>query len=138
MKTLDTIMNYILYGKLKHITRFSLVGIANTLIDFLIFTMFNGLIGLNYITSQILGYSFGVANSFVLNKKWTFSRTNSNNTSLELFQFIIVNLFSLLITLLVMNFLVGSLNINVYVSKIIVTFLAQITNFLSYKLWVFH
>jgi putative flippase GtrA len=138
LKTLDTIMNYILYGKLKHVTRFSLVGLANTLIDFSIFTMFNGFIGLNFLTSQILGYSFGVANSFVLNKKWTFSRNNSNNTGRELFQFIIVNLFSLLITLYVMDFLVSSLNVNVYISKIIVTFVAQITNFLSYKLWVFH
>lgn len=95
MRTLDNILNYILYGKLKHLTRFSLVGVANTLIDFLIFTLFNGFIGLNYIASQILGYSFGVANSFVLNKKWTFSKSNSNKkTRNELFQFIIVNLFS--------------------------------------------
>ena len=139
MRTLDNILNHVLYGKLKHLTRFSLVGVINTLIDFLIFTLFNGFIGLNYIASQILGYSFGVANSFVLNKKWTFSKSNSNKkTKDELFQFIVVNLFSLLITLITINFLVGSLNINVYISKIIVTFIAQITNFLCYKLWVFN
>ncbi|WP_375372923.1 GtrA family protein [Clostridium sp. CF012] len=139
MKTVDNLMNYILYGKLKHLTRFSLVGVANTLIDFLIFTLFNGFIVLNYIASQILGYSFGVANSFVLNKKWTFSKNNSNKkTGNELFQFIVVNLFSLLITLVTINFLVKSLDMNVYVSKIMVTFIAQITNFLCYKLWVFN
>ena len=139
MKSLDNIINYILYGKLKHITRFSLVGIANTLIDFLMFTLFHGFIGLNYIASQILGYSFGIANSFVLNKKWTFARNNSNKkTGRELFQFIIVNLTSLLITLIAMNFLVKSLSINVYISKVLVTFIAQITNFLAYKLWVFN
>ncbi|MGH4121469.1 MAG: GtrA family protein [Clostridium sp.] len=132
-------MNYILYGKLKHLSRFSLVGVSNTLIDFLIFTLFNGFIGLNYIASQIVGYSFGVANSFVLNKKWTFSMSNSNKkTNNELFQFIVVNLFSLLITLITMNFSVKNLDINVYVSKVIVTFIAQIANFLCYKLWVFN
>lgn len=73
MRTLETYINYIIYGKLKHITRFSLVGVANTIIDFLIFTLFNSFIGLNYLVSQIFGYSFGIANSFVLNKKWTFS-----------------------------------------------------------------
>ena len=138
-KSLYNFINYILNGKLKHITRFSLVGIANTLIDFLIFTLFHELIGLNFIGSQILGYSFGVANSFVLNKKWTFSTTNSNKkTRQELFQFITVNLISLIITLITMNFLVKSLSFNVYVSKIVVTFVAQITNFLAYKLWVFN
>lgn len=136
---MNNFINHILNGKLKHISRFSLVGVANTLIDFLIFTLFHGLIGLNFIGSQILGYSFGVANSFVLNKKWTFSTTNSNKkTGHELFQFIVVNLISLIVTLITMNFLVKSLSINVYVSKIIVTFVAQITNFLAYKLWVFH
>jgi len=139
MKPFLNLTNVILNGKLKHLTRFSLVGIANTLIDFLIFTLFNGFIGLNYIGSQIIGYSFGVVNSFVLNKKWTFSTTKSNKkTKNELFQFIVVNLISLLITLITMNFLIKSLNINVYISKIIVTFVAQISNFLSYKLWVFH
>jgi len=139
MKGLNNITNYIMNGKLKYITRFSIVGIANTLIDFLIFSLFNGLIGLNYIASQIIGYSFGVVNSFVLNKKWTFSMTNSNKkTGHELFQFIVVNLISLIITLITMNFLIKNLNINVYVAKIIVTFVAQITNFLAYKMWVFH
>ena len=139
MKKLDNIINYTFNGKLSHITRFSLVGVANTLIDFLIFTLFHGLIGLGYIVSQILGYSFGVANSFVLNKKWTFSKTNSNKkTSRELYHFIIVNLISLIVTLISMDFLVKSFNINIYVSKVIVTFIAQIINFYSYKLWVFH
>ena len=139
MKTSDNITNYFLYGKFKHITRFSLVGIANTLIDFLMFTLFHGFIGLNYIVSQILGYSFGIANSFVLNKKWTFAGTNSNKkTGHELFQFIAVNLITLLVTLVTMNSLVQHLNINVYISKVIVTFIAQITNFLAYKLWIFN
>lgn len=138
-KKLNSIINHIINRRFKHITRFSLVGIANTLIDFLIFTLFNGLIGLGYIASQIIGYSFGIANSFVLNKKWTFSRTNSNKkTGHEFFQFIVVILISLIITLLAMNFLIKNLSINVYISKIIVTFVAQITNFLCYKLWVFN
>ena len=75
----------------------------------------------------------------MLNKKWTFATTNSNKkTSHELFQFIVVNLISLIITLITMSFLVKSLSINIYISKIIVTFVAQITNFLFYKLWVFN
>lgn len=136
---MNNFINYILNGKLKYVSRFSLVGVSNTLIDFLIFTLFHGLIGLNFIVSQILGYSCGISNSFILNKKWTFSKTNSNKkTGHELFQFIVVNLISLIITLITMNFLVNSLGLNIYISKIIVTFVVQITNFLSYKMWVFH
>ena len=138
MKSVVKVNKYIFNGKFKHISRFSIVGIANTFIDFLIFTIFNELVGVEYMASQVLGYSFGVANSFIFNKKWTFQDRKANKKILyELLQFMIINLISLIITVIVMNLLVKSFNINVYVAKIIVTLIAQITNFLAYKLLVF-
>ncbi|GIM29250.1 cell wall teichoic acid glycosylation protein GtcA [Clostridium polyendosporum] len=138
MKSIANAVNYFLYGKLKHISRFSVVGMANTFVDFLMFTIFHGLVGLSYITSQVIGYSFGIANSFILNRKWTFEDKNSNKKTFhELVQFIVVNLISLSITIISINFLVKGLNLNVYVSKVIATIISQITNFLAYKFWVF-
>ncbi|WPC42398.1 GtrA family protein [Clostridium sp. JS66] len=139
MKLVANITNYVFDGKFKSLSRFSLVGISNTLIDFIVFTIFQGLIGVSYTLSQVLGYSFGVVNSFVFNKKWTFQGGKSNKKVYhELFQFIIVNIMSLAITLIFMKFLVKDFNFNVYVAKIVVTFIAQITNFIAYKLWVFN
>ncbi|MDF2881204.1 MAG: GtrA family protein [Clostridiaceae bacterium] len=138
MKTINSAIENIFSGKLKHISRFGVVGVLNTIIDFLAFTICNGLIGINYISSQVAGYSFGVTNSFILNKKWTFHDKSSNKkTFRELIQFIVVNLISLGITLIAMNFLVKNLRLNIYLSKVIVTLIAQITNFAGYKLWVF-
>lgn len=138
MKIAYKVINNILYGKLKHISRFSLVGVSNTIIDFLMFTILHGVFGVNYIVSQVLGYSFGVINSFLFNKKWTFNDNNSSKrTVYELIQFVIVNLISLVVTVIAMKFLVKNFNINVYISKIIVTFIAQIVNFICYKFWVF-
>lgn len=136
---LDKQIEYIFNGKLKQISRFSVVGIMNTLIDFIMFSLLNGVIGLNYMLSQVIGYSSGVVNSFIFNKNWTFSG-NSHNKKLnkELIKFIIINLISLVITLVAMNILVKNLAINIYVAKIIVTFIAQIINFLTYKLLVFN
>lgn len=123
----------------EYIVKFSLVGVSNTLIDFLIFTIFHEVIGAGYIISQIIGYSSGILNSFILNKKWTFEdRSCSKDAVFKLIRFIIVNLISLGITLFFMNFLVKKANINVYVSKVIVTFIAQISNFIIYKLWIFN
>lgn len=139
MKSIAKVNKYIFDGKFKHISRFSIVGAVNTLIDFLMFTIFNELVGVGYMTSQVLGYSFGIMNSFIFNKKWTFKDRKANKKTLyELLQFIIINLISLIITVIAMNLLVKNLNINVYVAKIIVTFIAQITNFLAYKLLVFN
>jgi Predicted membrane protein len=139
MKLVVRLNGYIFNGKLKHLSRFSIIGVINTLIDFTVFTIFNSLFGVSYILSQGLGYSLGVANSFLLNKKWTFEDRKANKKSFyEFLQFIVVNLISLIITMMAMNLLVKNCNLNVYISKIMVTIIAQITNFLGYKLWVFN
>lgn len=126
------------YDQIKHISKFSVIGVVNTLIDFLVFTICNGVLGVNYILSQVIGYSFGVANSFFFNKKWTFNDQISKKKTLhELTQFVVVNLISLIATMIFMKLLVTNLNLNVYVSKILVTLIAQVINFGAYKLWVF-
>ena len=139
MKMLTKVMNYTFNGKLKALSRFSIIGILNTLVDFVVFTIFQSLFGINYLVSQIAGYSFGVVNSFIFNKNWTFENRSANKkTAREFLQFIIINLISLTITIIFMGFLISKFKFNVYVAKIIVTFIAQMTNFLSYKLWVFN
>jgi len=139
MKQLTKAVNYVMFGKLKHISRFSMVGVMNTAVDFLMFTLSHSLLGLGYSFSQIIGYSFGVINSFILNKKWTFDDRKANKKTFhEFMKFSVVNLVSLSITIIAMTVLVKNLNIGVYSSKILVTVLAQITNYLGYKLWVFN
>lgn len=128
-----------LEANIKHFSKFSMVGVLNTIIDFLVFTVFQEVLGAGYILSQVTGYSCGVVNSFILNKKWTFGEMNSSKKQLyEIIQFIAVNLISLCITLIAMSFMVKNININLYVSKIIVTVLAQIINYTLYKFWVFN
>ena len=34
MKSVESVIDLFFYGKLKHISRFSLVGVLNTLVDF--------------------------------------------------------------------------------------------------------
>ncbi|BCZ45436.1 cell wall teichoic acid glycosylation protein GtcA [Clostridium gelidum] len=120
------------------LSRFSIVGVLNTLIDFVTFTIINSWFGINYTTSQISGYSFGVVNSFIFNRNWTFEDKDANKKIVhEFLKFIIINLISLIITIIFMRILIKRFNLNVYIAKIIVTFAAQITNFVGYKLLVF-
>lgn len=135
VKTVDSIFN----GKLKLFSRFSATGVINTLVDFIVFTICSSIFGVYYTISQIIGYSFGVANSFIFNKKWTFESNGDNKkVSHELLQFIVVNILSLLITVIFMKFLINNFGFNLYIAKIIVTLAAQIVNFILYKIWVFN
>ncbi len=133
-----SIFNRIFNGKLKCLSRFSATGVINTLVDFCVFTICESLFGIYYTLSQVLGYSFGIINSFILNKKWTFeSETSNKKVYRELIQFIVVNICSLVTTVLCMKFLVNTFSINVYISKVMVTLIAQVINFSLYKFWVF-
>jgi Predicted membrane protein len=139
MKLVVRANSYIFNGRFKQLSRFSMIGVINTLIDFTLFTIVHSLFGVSYVLSQGLGYSLGVANSFLLNKKWTFKDRKVNKKSFhEFLQFVVVNLISLIITMIAMNLLVKNLNLNVYIAKVMVTVIAQVTNFLGYKLWVFN
>ncbi|BCZ45418.1 hypothetical protein psyc5s11_14850 [Clostridium gelidum] len=60
------------------LSRFSIVGVLNTLIDFVTFTIINSWFGINYTTSQMSGYSVGVVNSYIFNKNWTFEDKDAN------------------------------------------------------------
>lgn len=138
MRVSENVIDVLFCGKLKHLTRFSLVGIINTLIDFFVFSLLQGVFGFSYGFSQFMGYSCGIANSFILNKNWTFNQENAKKkTAEELMKFVVVNLVTLAITMIAINYLTKNLQVNVYAAKIIVTILAQISNFLLYKLWIF-
>jgi len=125
-------------NKYKRPFRFVVVGIANTLVDFIVFFFFHNILGIYYTLSQGFGYSFGVLNSFIFNKIWTFeSKVNKKKTAMEFIRFIIINALSLFVSMYGISQLVSVMGINVYIAKIIVTLLTQLINYLGYKIWVF-
>lgn len=115
--------------------KFNAVGLLNTLIDFAIFTLLTSF-GLVYALAQVLSYSAGTANSFILNKKVTF-KDSSQGDRLQLLKFIVLNLIVLGISLLLMHLLTDQLGLQVLLSKVLVTFITVIINFVGSRKWVF-
>ena len=73
--------------------KFALVGVANTLLDCALFLVLVYLAGLRPAPANIISYSCGVLNSFVLNKHWTFKATrNQGVLHRQLAVFVLVNL----------------------------------------------
>jgi len=116
--------------------KFNVVGIMNTAVDFGVFMILNRYLGLIYAVSQVISYSCGMVNSYFLNKFWTFQK-REGFTAIEVTKFILVNLCSLGVSLLVLYILQSKWSWEVLPSKVLATGFSVGVNFLGNKFWVF-
>jgi putative flippase GtrA len=114
--------------------KFALVGLLNTGVDVAIFFLLTR-IGTPYVAAQVVSYSCGAANSYLLNKVWTFR--SSGLSYAELIRFMVVNLVSLGISVAVLSLLHETAGVNLATAKAGATVCALAANFLGNKLWVF-
>ena len=82
--------------------KFALVGLLNTAVDVAIFFLLTW-VGTPYVAAQVVSYSCGAANSYLLNKFWTFR--SSGLSYAEVVRFTVVNLVSLGISIVVLTLL---------------------------------
>ncbi|HHW45084.1 MAG TPA: GtrA family protein [Desulfotomaculum sp.] len=115
--------------------RFCTVGLGNTVVDFTAFFLLT-LGGVPYLLAQILSYSSGVANSFFLNRKWTF-RVARKASIPEVVKFIIVNGLSLLISSGLLFILHDVTHLQLWLSKFAATGCGIVVNFTGSRFWVF-
>jgi putative flippase GtrA len=114
--------------------KFGCVGVLNTGLDVAIFFLLTRL-GTPYLAAQVVSYSCGAANSYLLNKLWTF-RTCGLSYS-EMARFTTVNLVSLAISVVALKLLHDGAGLGLALSKGGATAIALGANFLGNKLWVF-
>jgi putative flippase GtrA len=120
---------------LGQVQRFSLVGVLNTLVDFLVFTLLVQ-VGLHYVASQAVSYGCGLVSSFLLNRSWTF-RSQRADDRLLVPRFLIVNLCAWAVLELALLALVGRAGLPAVLGKVLATPLSLAVNFLGNRYWVF-
>ena len=125
-----------LWELIKKGFKFCVTGGLNTIIDLVVTTALNSLLHVNINVAKPIGYLCGMANSFVVNKKWTF-KTDSKDTKKELAKFIIVNLCMLGLSLLLINVLKSTLQTGDTVANVLSTGVVMVINFLVSNFWVF-
>ena len=92
-------MAYLNHG--QNISRFALVGLLNTCLDFALFNVFYYGLSINLLIANTLSYGTGIINSFFLNKYWTFSGSEDRRKyshSVQFLLFLGLNLIALLIS----------------------------------------
>ncbi len=116
--------------------KFCVTGGLNTIIDLAVTTALNSLLHININIAKPIGYLCGMANSFIVNKKWTF-KTDDKQIKKEFVKFIAVNLCMLGLSLLLINIFKSTLQIGDTFANILSTGIVMVINFLVSNFWVF-
>lgn len=116
--------------------KFGITGGLNTVVDFVVYSCLVGLFSANIYLAQVIGYSCGTLNSYIINRSWTFHSKNAF-FSRELLKFIVVNLITLGISLIAMYFLKSWFSLHEMILKIPVLAVTIVVNFILSRLWVF-
>lgn len=133
-------------GKMKTIfqfIKFCIAGLLNTLVDVGGFATFNTLgiaffgreVGLFVTVAQVFSYALGMLNSWLINSSWTFNDQSFKAT--KLLKFIVVNLLSLVVNILILNLCRSMFEMDAFVAKLIATPFGLIVNFIGNRLFVF-
>lgn len=131
-------MEKLFRGDFKKFLKFGLTGGLNTVIDFAVYTVLLSVFGVNLYAAQVAGYACGTLNSYIVNRSWTFQSKNKFLSG-ELIRFILVNLITLGISLVLMYSLqLFFPGMNKIILKLPVVAATIVVNFVLSKLWVFH
>lgn len=115
--------------------KYSIVGVFNTIIGLgTIFVLFN-VYQINYIIANIIGYSFGLINSFMWNKKWTFK--SSAHYSKEMSMFFLVFIVSYAANLIALIISVEVLGLNHNISFVLSSIFYFVIGFMANRKWTF-
>jgi len=120
--------------RLLEFFRFCLVGAVNTGVDFMVFALLTHL-GVLLLVAQVVSYTCGILNSFLLNRKWTFQA--KRRSPRQLIRFLAVNLCTLSITYGLLVYFHDKLVWSVLVSKLLATGVSLVINFTGSRLLVF-
>jgi putative flippase GtrA len=57
---------------LVQFVKFGIVGVSNTLLTFIVYTLLLKVFGVWYLAASAIGFGVGATNGFLLNRRWTF------------------------------------------------------------------
>jgi putative flippase GtrA len=75
--------------------RFAVVGTIGAVIDFGIFNLLSGLIGVPAIIASMISFTCAVVSNFTWNRFWTYPDSRSKKLSSQVIQFFVINLIGL-------------------------------------------
>ncbi|MBR6736413.1 MAG: GtrA family protein [Oscillospiraceae bacterium] len=121
-------------AELWRFVKFGITGVMNTAVDFFVFTVLSW-VGVGIYLAQVISYSAGMLNSYIVNRKWTF-QSKGSFVSAQMIKFVVVNLALLCVSLVVLKTATG-FGLHKLIAKLCATAVTMVLGFIINRLWVF-
>jgi putative flippase GtrA len=118
------------------LVRFSLVGGSGYVVNLAVYSTLVVALDVHYVIAAVIAFCVAVTNNFMLNRRWTFKATDGSVT-FQAPRFLIVSLCALGLNLIVLELLVGALDVHKVVAQAAAILAATPVNFVGNKLWSF-
>jgi len=120
---------------LVQFVKFGIVGISNTLITFIVYTLLLKVFGVWYIAASAIGFVVGATNGFLLNRRWTFA--GHVGDAYTPVRWAVVQTAGLALNLGLLYLLVHDGAMDELVAQAIATVAVTISTFLVNRAWTF-
>ncbi|TMM19356.1 MAG: GtrA family protein [Actinobacteria bacterium] len=115
--------------------KFGIVGVSNTLLTFVVYTLLLKVFGVWYLAASAIGFAVGTINSFLLNRRWTFR--GHVGDALTPLRWTVVQCGGLGVNEGLLYVFVHDARVDKLLSQAFATAVVTITTFLANRAWTF-
>lgn len=124
-----------MYRLIMQIFKFGIVGVICFLIDYLLMIFITIVLGIDYIISCAVSFVVSNVVNYKLSMKYVFKTNDENSQKFSFISFFIMSVVGLLLTELFMLLFVELLSLHYSISKIVVSGIVMIYNFITRKIF---
>lgn len=117
------------------VTKFTLVGAANFMLTFVVFTMMLKAMSVNYLLSLSVAWIAGLFFSYVLNFSWVFKPEEKIQFKARFLKYLLASVISIMLNMLILAFIVERTDADPYYVQLALIPLIVVFNFSTAKYW---
>ncbi len=121
---------------IKKLFKFGIVGFSAFIIDYGLMVVFTELLGIDYMISSALSFTVSVIYNYILSILWVFDVNKKDKGLKSFIIFVVLSVIGLLFNQLLMYVGTDMLEIHYMVTKIFVTAIVMVYNFITRKLFL--
>tara|TARA_R110001592_G_scaffold16881_18_gene71787 strand:- start:5211 stop:5615 length:405 start_codon:yes stop_codon:yes gene_type:complete len=128
-------MRDIVKSHYKSFSKFTVVGVVNTLIDFTVFFILHNMFGVMFIIAHVAAFFVALTNSFYFNAIWTFKNLKRDQLVKQILSFVAIGVIGLVLS--TATIFIANQFMWVYFAKLVAMVVSFLWNYIGSWLFVF-